>query len=92
MHENRESSEMPVADEAAGRRAKATSRKARAHVSEGSDSGVVPMKRSNNDGMSSAESVEGRPLTKENTLQSNTQPTQGGRRHGRSTLCSRRSR
>jgi len=80
MHENRETSETPVADKAIGRRAKATSHKARAHVFEGSDSGVVPMKRSNNDGRSSAESVEGRPLTKENTLQSNTYPTQGGER------------
>ena len=50
------------------------------HVSEGSDSGIVPMKRPNNDGTSSAEGLEGRPLTKENTLQSSTCPTQSGER------------
>jgi RNA-directed DNA polymerase len=78
MHENRETSETPAAK--AGRWAKATSRKAHMHVSEESDSGVVPMKRSNKDGTSSAESAEGRPLTKENTHQSNTHSTQGGER------------
>jgi len=41
-------------------------RAARVHVSEESDSGVVPMKHSNNDRRSSAESAEGRPLVKEN--------------------------
>jgi hypothetical protein len=39
MHENRETSETPATN--AGRWAKATSRKAHMHVSEGSDSGVV---------------------------------------------------
>ena len=78
MHENREISETPAAK--AGRWAKATSRKAHMHDSEGSDSGVVPMKRLNNDEASSAESAEGRPLTTESTHQSNTYPTQGGER------------
>ncbi len=58
-----------------------TSRKAHANVFEESDSGIVPMKRSNNDrSLASAESVEGRPLTKENTLQPSTYPTQSGER------------
>lgn len=76
MHEHRETSETPAANQAAGRWAKATSRKAHMHVFEGPDSGLVPMKRSNKDGKPSAEGVAGRPLTKENTLQSSTYPTQ----------------
>ena len=78
MHENRETSETPVAARAAGRREKATSHKTRTHVSEESDSGVVPVNCSNKDGRPSAESGEGRPLTKENTKQSRTRPTQSG--------------
>ena len=78
MHENRETSEMPVAAITTGRREKATSRKTRTHVSEESDSGVVPMNGSNKDGRPSAESGEGRPLTKENTTPSHTRPTQSG--------------
>lgn len=80
MHENREISETPAADQAAGRWAKATNRKAHAHVSEESDSGVVPMKRLNKAGQPAAEGVEGRPLTKENGHQASTQPTQCGER------------
>ena len=71
---------MPVANSAAGRWAKATNQKAHGHVSEGSDSGVIPVKRSNNNGKPLAEGVEGRPLTKENTHQSSTPPTQCGER------------
>jgi RNA-directed DNA polymerase len=48
------------------------------HVVEESDSGIVPMNHSNQDGRLSAESEEGRPLIKENTRQSNTHPTQSG--------------
>jgi len=80
MHENRETSETPAANSAAGRRAKATSHKAHVQVSEGSDSGVIPVKCSNNNGKPLAEGVEGRPLTKENTHQSSTPPTQCGER------------
>ncbi len=80
MHENRETSETPAANQAAGRWAKATSRKAHMHVSEESDSGEVPVNRSNKEGHPSAEVGEGRPLTKENTHQSNTSPTQSGKR------------
>jgi hypothetical protein len=51
---------------------------ARMHVSEESDSGIVPMNHSNKDGTSSAESEEGRLLIKENTFPSGTFPTQSG--------------
>jgi hypothetical protein len=78
MHENRETSEMPVANSAAGRWAKATNQKAHVHVSEGSDSGVIPMNQPNKEEQFSAEVGEGRPLTKENTHQSSTPPTQCG--------------
>ena len=51
---------------------------ARAHVSEESHSGIVPMNHSNKDGTLLAESEEGRPLIKENALPSGTYPTQSG--------------
>ena len=50
------------------------------HVSEESDSGILPMNHSNKDGKPSAENAEGRPLIKENTHQSCTHPTQSGAR------------
>ena len=50
------------------------------HVFEESDSGVVPMNHSNQDGRTSAENAEGRPLIKENTPPPSTQPTQSGAR------------
>jgi RNA-directed DNA polymerase len=50
------------------------------HVPEESDSGVVPMNHSNKIEQSMAESEEGRPLIKENTLQPSTRPTQSGTR------------
>ena len=53
-------------------------RTARMHVSEESDSGIVPMNHSNKDGKPSAESAEGRLLVKENTPQPSTHPTQSG--------------
>jgi group II intron reverse transcriptase/maturase len=45
-----------------------------------SDSGVVPMKGSNKGGQPTAESLEGRPETKENVRQPHMRPTQGGER------------
>jgi RNA-directed DNA polymerase len=45
---------------------------------EESDSGIVPMNRSNKIEHSMAESEEGRPLIKENTPQPHTRPTQSG--------------
>lgn len=51
-------------------------RTARAHVSEESDSGIVPMSHSNKDGQPLAEGGEGRPLIKENIRQPSTHSTQ----------------
>ena len=48
------------------------------YVCEESDSGIVPMNHSNNDGTSLAESEEGRLRLKENALSSDTYPTQSG--------------
>lgn len=45
------------------------------YACEESDSGIVPMNHSNNDGTSLAESEEGRLLIKENTLLLDTYPT-----------------
>jgi len=59
---------------------KAISRKIRAHVTEESDNGRVPMNHSNKDGKLFAESEEGRPLIKENIRQPNTYPTQSEKR------------
>jgi hypothetical protein len=59
---------------------KAISRKTRAHVTEESDNGRVPMNHSNKDGKLFAESEEGRPLIKENIRQPNTYPTQSEKR------------
>src|ERR1035441_5818678 len=76
MHENRETSEMPeenVVDRTAG---EGESRTSRTHVSEESDSGIVPMNHSNKDGQPLAESGEGRPLIKENIHQLITHSTQ----------------
>ncbi len=50
------------------------------YVLEESDSGIVPVKHSNNDRGWSAEGVEGRPLIKESTRRPNTYPTQSGSR------------
>ena len=54
------------------------------HVTEESDSGIVPMNHSNKIEQSMAESEEGRPLIEENTHQASTRPTQCGARvsHG----------
>ena len=59
---------------------KGLGRTARVHVSEESDSGILPMNHSNNGERASAEKGEGRPLIEENTPQPNTHPTQGGAR------------
>src|ERR1035437_122740 len=50
------------------------------HVSAESDSGVLPMNRSNKGGEPLAEGEEGRPLVKENIHQSSTHSTQSGAR------------
>ena len=80
MHENRETSEMPVGNEDRRPAGEGPSHTVRAHVFEGSDSGIVPMNHSNQGGQPLAESEEGRPLIKENIRQPNTYPTQSGAR------------
>jgi len=78
MHENRETSETPAAQPGRRTAGEGSGRTARMHVTEESDSGVVPMNHSNNDGKPPAESEEGRLLIKENTLRPSTYPTQSG--------------
>src|SRR5499425_1399019 len=51
---------------------------ARVHVCEESHCGLVPMNHSNKDGVSSAESEEGRLRLKENTFPFDTYPTPSG--------------
>ena len=76
-HENRETSETPARTRcrSAG---EGSGRTARVHVCEESHCSIVPMNHSNKDGSSSAESEEGRLRLKENTLSSDTYPTQRG--------------
>ena len=78
MHENRETSETPMAQPGNRSAGEGSGHTARMHVSEESHSGTVPMSHSNKDGRSSAESEEGRLLIKENTFPSRTYPTQSG--------------
>ena len=78
MHENRETSEIPGAkrrDRTAGEGPGCT---ARVYVCEESHRGVVPMNHSNKGRILSAESEEGRLRLEENTLSSDTYPTQCG--------------
>ena len=65
MHGNRETLEIPASQDA-GRSEKANGRTSDMHVSRESDGPIVPQKWANNDGSSSAESVEGRGSTKGN--------------------------
>jgi group II intron reverse transcriptase/maturase len=76
MHENRETSEMPEEKLVVRPAGEGASRTSRTHVSEESDSGIVPMNHSNKDGQPLAESEEGRPLIKENIHQLITHSTQ----------------
>jgi hypothetical protein len=76
MHENREtSSVIPHGD----RSGKAQSRTPDVYAGEKSDGAAVPMKPPNREAQASAEGVEGRARTKENTGQSHTSPAQDGR-------------
>ncbi len=76
MHENRETSEMPEEKLVVRPAGEGESRTSRTHVSEESDSGIVPMNHSNKDRQPLAEDEEGRPLIKENTHQLITHSTQ----------------
>ena len=78
MHENRETSETPVAKPGGRSAGEGLGRTARVYVSEESHCGVVPMNHSNKDRSSSAESEEGRLRIKENTLPFDTYPTLSG--------------
>ena len=78
MHENRETSEIPVANLSDRTAGEGLGHTARMYVCEESDSGIVPMNHSNKDGTSSAESEEGRLRLEENTFPSDTYPTQSG--------------
>lgn len=75
---------MPVGKEDSRSAGEGDSHTARMHVTEESDSGIVPMNHLNKDGEPLAEGEEGRPLIKENTHQSGPHPTQSGARvsHG----------
>ena len=76
MHENRETSEMPEDNLVVRPAGEGESRTSRTHVSEESDSGMIPMNHSNKGGRSLAESEEGRPLIKEKTHHLSTHSTQ----------------
>jgi len=78
MHENRETSETPVAKPGIRSAGEGDSRTARVYVSEESHRGIVPMNQSNKDGGSLAETEEGRLRLKENTFPFDTYPTQRG--------------
>ena len=79
MHENRETSETPVAKPGSRTVGEGDSRTARMYVPEESHDGLVPMNHSNKDRRPLAESEEGRPSIKENAGQPNTYPTQSGK-------------
>ena len=79
MHENRETSETPAAQQPCSRSAgEGPGRTARVYVCEESHCGIVPMNHSNKGGTSSAESEEGRLRIKENTFPFDTYPTLRG--------------
>lgn len=80
MHENRETWPASAAQSGGRPVGKGDSHETHRHAGQESDSGVVPMKGSNKGGQPTAESLEGRPETKENVQQPHTLPTQGGYR------------
>src|SRR5215831_1032856 len=80
MHENRETSSASRSNQDRDRSGKAKSRTPDMHAMEESDCTTVPMNQPNKEGPPSAEVGEGRVRTKENIVQSNTSPTQSGKR------------
>ena len=92
MHENRETWSASAARYGGRPVGKGQGRTAHRQAGQESDLGVVPMKGSNKGGQPTAESLEGRPETKENGQQLNTQPTQGGERVTQRLLGVRRVR
>src|ERR1017187_10133843 len=80
MHENRETWPASAAQLGGRRVGEGQGRKTHRHAGQESDSGVVPMKGSNQGGQPTAESLEGRPETKENVREPHMRPTQGSQR------------
>ncbi len=80
MHENRETWSASAAQSGGRPVGEGDSRTTHRGAGQESDSGVVPMKGSNQGGQPTAESLEGRPGTKENDRQPHMRPTQGGSR------------
>src|SRR6059058_1341847 len=80
MHENRETSGMPVANVSRRPAGEGLGHTTRMYVPEESHSGILPMNQSNKDRKPSAENEEERPLIKENAGQPNTHLTQSGER------------
>src|SRR6266516_3098306 len=80
MHENRETSGVPRLSRERGRSEKMQNRTSDMHALEESDRIILPMNQPNKEVLSSAEVGEGRVRTKENTVPSNTSPTQSGER------------
>ena len=70
MHGNRETSKTPAVQTDCRSAGEGLGRTARMYVFEESDRSIVPMNHSNKDGVSSAESEEGRLRIKENTFHS----------------------
>src|SRR5690242_11410196 len=80
MHENRETSGAPRSSQDRGRPAKAQSHNAGMHAPEESDRAILPVNQPNIEDQSSTEVGEGRARAKENIVQSDTSPTQSGKR------------
>lgn len=80
LHENRETWPASAAQSGGGPVGEGESRTTHRQAGQKSDSGVVPMKGSNQEGQPTAESLEGRPETKENVQEPHMRPTQGGQR------------
>src|SRR5262245_15455929 len=80
MHENRETTGTPRSHQDRGRPEKAQSHNAGMPVPEESDHAILPMNQPNKEDWTSAEVGEGRAWAKENIVQSDTSPTQSGKR------------
>ena len=80
MHENRETWSASAAQSGGRPVGEGHGHKTHRQAGQESDSGVVPMKGSNKEGQPTAESLEGRPGTKENTQSPHMRPTQGDQR------------
>jgi hypothetical protein len=80
VHDNRETSVIPVGKGTSRPVGEGDRHTAHMHVAEESDHAKVRMKLLNKEGKPSAEVVAGRLWPKENIARSNTAPTQSGRR------------